>query len=39
VLPVSILLLAGAIWLLELGAEHGDEAPAEPKSPPPPSDH
>jgi uncharacterized membrane protein YqhA len=25
VLPVSILLLAGAIWLLELGAEH-DEA-------------
>jgi uncharacterized membrane protein YqhA len=30
VLPVSILLLAGAIWLLELGAEH-DEAVSKPE--------
>ncbi|MCW5696810.1 MAG: YqhA family protein [Bauldia sp.] len=42
VLPVSIVLLAGSIWLLELGHESSEDhapAPAPPQPDPPPSDH
>ena len=34
VLPVSIILLAGAIWLLELGSEHAEPDPKAKSEPP-----